>query len=241
MRNQVAGPLLALLIAIVIFSVTTDTFFRPQNFSLIFQQSVVIGILALGQTLIILTAGIDLAAGAIAVLGSVVMASVIVVMGGDPLVALLLGVVVCAACGAASGLFVSRLRLPPFIVTLGMLTILVAAARLYTHQTSYTVGHGLLTVLGDGFTVAGAKVTFGMAVWIGLALLIHFGLTQTATGRHLFSVGDKPESARLAGINVRKMLFSVYVVAAIDLRGRCLGSTGADPGGGSQRVSDGEP
>jgi fructose transport system permease protein len=188
-RNQVAGPIAA--------------------------QSVVIGILALGQTLVILTAGIDLAAGAIAVLGSVVMASILVVAGADPLIALLVGVLVCAGCGAVSGLVVSRLKLPPFIVTLGLLTILAAAARLYTHQTSYTVADGALTVLGDGFDVAGAKVTFGMAIWIGLALLIHFGLTQTATGRHLFSVGDKPESARLAGINVRRMLFSVYVVAAM--------------------------
>lgn len=215
LRNQVAGPLAALLIACVIFSVTTDTFLRPQNFSLIFQQSVVIGILALGQTLIILTAGIDLAAGAIAVFGSVVMGSVVVLHGGDPLVALLAGALVCAAFGGISGFVVSRLRLPPFIVTLGLLTILVAGARLYTSQTSYTVADSLLTVLGDGFSVAGAKVTYGMAVWIGLALVIHFALTQTASGRHLFAVGDRPESARLAGINVRRMLFSVYVIAGL--------------------------
>ncbi len=215
LRNQVAGPLIALLVACVIFSVTTDTFLRPQNFSLIFQQSVVIGILALGQTLIILTAGIDLAAGAIAVLSSVVMASVIVVLGGDPIIALLLGALIAAGCGAVSGFFVSWVRLPPFIVTLGLLTILAAGARLYTDQMSYSVQSGLLTLLGDGFSVAGAKVTYGMAVWIGLALLIHFALTQTASGRHLFAVGDKPEAARLAGINTRRVLFSVYVVAGL--------------------------
>jgi fructose transport system permease protein len=215
LRNQVAGPLAALLIACVIFSVTTDTFLRPQNLSLIFQQSVVIGILALGQTLIILTAGIDLAAGAITVFGSVVMASVVVIYGGDPIVALLAGALVCAAFGSVSGFVVSRLRLPPFIVTLGLLTILAAGARLYTSQSSYTVGDNLLTILGDGFTVLGAKVTYGMAVWIGLALIIHFALTQTASGRHLFAVGDRPESARLAGINVRRVLFSVYVLAAL--------------------------
>jgi fructose transport system permease protein len=213
-RNQVAGPFLALLIAVVVFSLTTDTFLRPQNFSLIFQQSVVIGILALGQTLIILTAGIDLAAGAIAVLGSVVMAR-FVVGDGNPVAALLLGALVCAACGAVSGFFVSRVKLPPFIVTLGVLTVLLAGARLYTQQTSYTVPAGLLTLLGDGFVVFGAKITYGMAVWIGLALVIHFALSQTSSGRHLFAVGDRPESARLAGINVTRILQSVYVVAAL--------------------------
>jgi fructose transport system permease protein len=213
-RNQVAGPLLALLVACIVFSLTTDTFLRPQNFSLIFQQSVVIGILALGQTLIILTAGIDLAAGAIAVLGSVVMARFLV-GGGDPVIALLVGALACAACGAVSGFFVSRVKLPPFIVTLGMLTVLAAGARLYTQQTSYTVPPGLLTVLGEGFVVFGAKVTFGMAVWIGLAMVIHFALTQTSSGRHLFAVGDRPESARLAGIDVRRVLQSVYVIAAV--------------------------
>ncbi len=213
-RSQVAGPFLALVVACVIFSVTTDTFLRPQNFSLILQQSVVIGILALGQTLIILTAGIDLAAGAIAVLGTVVMARFLV-GGGEPVVALLLGALVCGACGALSGLFVSRVKLPPFIVTLGLLTVLAAGARLYTQQTSYTVSPGLLTVLGDGVVIAGAKITFGVGVWFGLALLIHFALTQTSSGRHLFAVGDRPESARLAGIDVRRMLLSIYVIAAV--------------------------
>jgi fructose transport system permease protein len=213
-RSQVAGPFLALLIACIIFSVTTSTFLRPQNFSLIFQQSVVIGILALGQTLIILTAGIDLAAGAIAVLGTVVMARLLV-GGDDPAFALLLGILACAACGAVNGFLVSRVRLPPFIATLGLLTILAAAARLYTRQTSYTVTPGLLTVLGDGFRVAGATVTYGMLIWIGIALVVHFALTQSAPGRHLYAVGDKPESARLAGIDVRRMLFLIYVTAAV--------------------------
>jgi fructose transport system permease protein len=100
-------------------------------------------------------------------------------------------------------------------VTLGVLTVLAAGARLYTQQTSYTVTPGLLTVLGDGFVVLGAKVTYGMALWIGLALVIHFALTQASSGRHLFAVGDKPEAARLAGIDTRRILQSVYVVAAV--------------------------
>lgn len=213
-RSQIAGPFLALLIACVVFSVTTRTFLRPENISLIFQQSVVVGTLAIGQTLVILTAGIDLANGAIAVLGMVVIAK-FAVGGGDPVVAFLLGLVVCAACGAISGFFVSRIRLPPFIVTLGLLTILAAGARLYTHQTSYTVQPGFLTWLGNGFELGGAFVTYSTLLWLGLALAAHYALTQTAVGRHLFAVGDNSEAARLAGINVRRVLLGVYVLAGL--------------------------
>src|SRR3954468_5237427 len=133
-RNPVLGPLGALIILIIGFSIFTDNFASVDNTSLILQQSVVVGTLALGQTIIILTGGIDLANGAIMVLGSLVIAR-LASEGTGHVGAALVGVALCGALGLISGLIISRLGLPPFIVTLGMLTILQAVSRLYTKET----------------------------------------------------------------------------------------------------------
>src|ERR1700755_802110 len=127
LREPLLGPLVALVVAIVIFSLVSDSFLNPQNVSLILQQSVVVGILAVGQTLITLTSGIDLAIGAVAVFGTIVMARSAGTNG--PVVALGLTLLVCVVFGAINGGVVTILRLPPFIVTLGPFTALLAAHR----------------------------------------------------------------------------------------------------------------
>src|SRR3954468_8160651 len=121
-RNPVLGPTAALVVVMVFFSVFTSTFLNVDNFSLIVQQSVVIGTLALGQTLIILTAGIDLANAAIAVFGTLLVTRFALDGLPTPL-ALLVGFAACTLVAAVSGGLVTRLKLPPFIVTLGMLAV----------------------------------------------------------------------------------------------------------------------
>ncbi|MYU22209.1 ABC transporter permease [Streptomyces sp. SID8352] len=211
--HQIFGPLLALVVAVVVFSLTTTTFFNPDNLALIAQQSVVVGTLALGQTLIILTSGIDLANGAIMVLGSVVIGKMAV--GHDPVLAAMLGVLVCLALGAVNGALVSWLKLPPFIVTLGVMSVVMAAARLYTNSQSYPITSGFLTALNDGPVIGGVTITYGVMLWIGLTALLGYALTQTSWGVRVYAVGDNPRSAELAGIKVRRVLLSVYVVAGL--------------------------
>lgn len=213
MSHQVAGPLAALLVAVIIFSATTDRFLEPSNLSLIAQQSVVVGTLALGQTLVILTAGIDLANGAIMVLGTVVIGKY--ALDGNVLVALLLGIVVCAIVGALNGVLVARAGLPPFIVTLGVLTIVTAASRLYTDSASYPIPDGLLTALGNGPQIGGFTLTYGVLLWIGLTILVGYTLSQTAWGVRVYAVGDNPPAAALSGIKVKRVLFGIYIVAAV--------------------------
>lgn len=213
LTQQIAGPLAALVVAIIIFSVTTDTFLSPGNWSLIAQQSVVVGTLALGQTLIILTAGIDLANGAIMVMGAVVIGRI--ALEGDPVFALVVGVLVCAALGAVSGTLVSRAGLPPFIVTLGMLTVLTAASRLFTQSQSYPIADGVLTVLGDGPRIAGFTLTYGVMLWVALTIFLGYVLSRTAWGVRVYAVGDNPRAAELSGIKVKRILLSVYIVAGV--------------------------
>jgi fructose transport system permease protein len=211
--NQISGPLAALIVAMVVFTLSTSTFFNSDNLSLIAQQSVVVGTLALGQTLIILTSGIDLANGSIMVLGSVVIGKIAV--HGNPALALLVGLVVCVAVGAVNGGLVSLLKLPPFIVTLGVMSVIAAAARLYTSSQTYPVTSSLLTYLNNGPTVGGVTITYGVMLWIGLTAVLGYALSQTSWGTRVYALGDNHKAAELAGIKVKRLLLSVYVIAAV--------------------------
>ena len=208
------GPLGALIILIIAFSILTENFLSVDNTSLILQQSVVVGTLALGQTIIILTGGIDLANGAIMVLGSLVIAQVAADMG-QQWPAMFVGLLLCAVLGGISGLLVSRLGLPPFIVTLGMLTILQATSRLYTKET-LLVDEGPLTFLSNGgFLFGQFQITFGVVVVLLSVAVLHFALTRTSWGRHVYAVGNNDLAAKRTGINVQRVLLSVYVLAGV--------------------------
>src|ERR671932_1356146 len=113
---SIAGPLLALAIAIVFFSIKSDRFLAGPNLSLVLQQVMVVGTLAIGQTLIILTAGIDLSCGAVMALSSIFMTKLAVTSGVAPALAIFVGLLVAMGFGVLNGGLVTRLRLPPFIV-----------------------------------------------------------------------------------------------------------------------------
>src|SRR5207244_4827996 len=130
--NAPLGPLFVLLLAGVFFAITADRFLAPANLSLIVQQVMVVGTLGIAQTLVILTAGIDLSVGAIMVLSSIVMAKMSADAGLPGLLALLIGFGVGTACGLLNGALVTRLRLPPFIVPLGTLHIFSALNLYYS-------------------------------------------------------------------------------------------------------------
>jgi fructose transport system permease protein len=215
LHNPALGPLGALLLAVIVFSVTTSTFLTVDNLSLVVQQSLVVAMLALGQTLIVLTGGIDLANAAIMVLGTMLFAR-LVTEGTVPVLALLAGFVTCALLGAISGGLVTWLNLPPFIVTLGMLTVVLAIGRLYSQGNSWPVTDSLLGVLGQGGYLFGQlKVTHGMTLAVVMFAIAWYALTQTAWGRHVYALGNDPEAARLTGIHVGRTRFSVYLIAGV--------------------------
>lgn len=209
------SPALVLVVSIVIFGVLNDRFIRPENLSLITQQVAVVGALAVGQTLIILTAGIDLSVGAVMVLGSMVMAQTATANGLSGPVALALGLVVGLAAGLVNGLLVTRLNLPPFIVTLGTLNIFLALTLLYSKGATVRGADlpALLTWTGTTFALGQVRITVGVLLMIGLYAVVAYALGQTAWGRHVYAVGDDPDAARLAGIAVSRVLLSVYVTA----------------------------
>lgn len=209
------SPLLVLIVSFVVFSAINPRFAAPTSLSLVLQQVAVIGALAIGQTLIILTAGIDLSVGAIALLSMMVTAKFSAEQGVPAVLAILLGVVVGTGAGALNGVLVTRVKLPPFIVTLGTLSIFTALGLLYTSGQSVqaTEMPALLSWTGESFPVGPFNVTYGVVLVAILYLVVGFVLAKTAWGRHVYAVGDDAEASRLAGIRVNRVLFSVYTAA----------------------------
>jgi fructose transport system permease protein len=209
------GPLIALLLACIFFSTQSDQFLEPRNFSLIIQQVMVIGTLAIGQTLIILTAGIDLSCGTVMAFGSIVMTKLAVDSGVPPVLAILLGIAACAAFGFINGGLVVGLAMPPFIVTLGTYSIALALTHIYSKDETISGLPSVMTALGDSFKIGGTAVTYGSLVTLALFAITWFVLTQTTWGRRVYALGGNPEATRLMGVPVRKQLLMVYVVAGV--------------------------
>lgn len=208
------GPFLALVVACLFFTSQTPRFMTGTNLSFIFQQSVWVATLAIGQTLVILTAGIDLSNGAVMTLGSIVMTKFAVDNGVNPFLAIGAGLVVTGGFGFLNGMLVTQLRLPPFIVTLGMLNIAFALTQIYTTETIQNLPHEQ-TVLGDTFKIGGTAITYGSVLMVILFLVMWFVLRETAFGRHIYAVGNNPEATRLAGISTTRLLVAVYTLAGV--------------------------
>ncbi len=209
------GPFIALAIACAIFGMTTDNFFTGANFALILQQVMVVGVIAIGQTLVILTAGIDLSCGMVMALGSIVMTKFAVELGMPAPLAILCGIGVTAAFGLMNGLLVTRIKLPPFIVTLGTMNIAFAITQLYSGAQTVSDLPPFMTALGGTFDIAGAPVAYGTVVMVLLYLGAWFWLRETASGRHVYAVGNSPEATRLVGIPTDRVLLWVYVLAGV--------------------------
>ena len=211
------GPAFVLVIAVIAFSVTADRFLAPANLSLIVQQVMVVGTLGIAQTLVILTAGIDLSVGAIMVLSSIVMAKLSADAGVPGPLALLIGFGVGTACGLVNGLLVTRLKLPPFIATLGTLSIFTALNLWYSQSETVRGADmsGLLLWTGNTITIGGAQITYGSLLMLALFALFAYVLSSTSWGQHVYATGDDKEAARLAGVRTERVLLSVYVVAGL--------------------------
>ncbi|HUN41812.1 MAG TPA: ABC transporter permease [Acetobacteraceae bacterium] len=208
------GPILALACEIVIFGSLAPRFATTRNFLLIAEQAMEIATLAIGQTLIILVAGIDLANGVVMVLASIVMAK-LAVAGVPVVLAVVAGVAVSAAFGLAEGLLVAIVELPPFIVTLGFFNVAMALALLISGEASIINLPPALLALGDTVSVGGTDVPVGILVMLAVLLVTWYALRETAWGRHMYALGDNLPAARLSGIRVNRVLISAYVTAGI--------------------------
>jgi fructose transport system permease protein len=209
------GPFVALVLVCAFFSLKTDRFLTGSNFSLVLQQTIEVGTLAIGQTLVILTAGIDLSNGAVMAFGSIVMTKLAVDSGVNPILAIVIGVAACVGFGILNGALVTGIKLPAFIVTLGTLNIAFALTHIYSGEATISGLPSEMTYLGQTFTLGGTAVTYGTVVMLALYGVAWFVFSQSPVGRHVYALGNNPEAVRLAGVHIRRLLISVYAVAGL--------------------------
>lgn len=211
------SPLLVLVVSVIAFTIINPRFIEPRTIGIILQQVAVIAALAIGQTLVILTAGIDLSVGAIAIFASLLMANFAATNGMPGLLALILGIAAATLAGAINGTLVTRLSLPPFIVTLGTFSIFTALGLLYSggQEVNRRQMPPILNWTGTPIQLGPFRITTGVIIVAILAVIMAFVLSQTSWGRHIYAVGDDAEAARLVGIRVDRVLLSVYTVAGL--------------------------
>jgi len=207
------GIIVAFVLLCVALTFLNKYFLTPENISNILLQTSINGVLAMGMTLVILTGGIDLSVGSVLAFSSIVAATFVT---GDnphsPVVALLVGMVTGGLLGLINGWIIAYLKIPPFVATLGMLSV----ARGLTY--AYTGGMPVPN-LSESFLNLGEGSLLGVPVQVLIFLLI-FGvlwvvLNHTTYGRSVYAVGGNAKSARTAGISTNPVIASVYVIAGL--------------------------
>ncbi len=201
-----------LVIMVFISSRLSPLFLKPANLTNIMRQAAALGIVALGQTLVILLAGIDLSVSSVSTVASVVAAVLMMGKSENILVAIFVALMIGVVVGFLNGFFITKFDLPDFIVTLAF----------------YSIVNGLMFVFTKGRevgSVAGSFMKFGskniftipitMYIWIGLTIVAFIFLQYTRMGRNIYAVGGNSESARLSGINVSMVKISTYILSGL--------------------------
>ncbi len=196
------------------------TFLLADNVRNVANQITVIAIIAIGMTMVIITAGIDLSVGSLVALSAVLVAWLIGQLGGaiaSPfamIIASIGAILLCGATGAFSGLMITRFRIPPFIATLAMMQVAAGVA--------YIISQGKpIYQIPDSFILLGRgvdpflRIPYAVMLMLVLYILAHILMTRTTTGRYIYAVGGNMEAARLAGIRVSLILFFAYTLCGM--------------------------
>ena len=210
------GPVLGLLFVVALFSILApEKFATGANLQLILLQTAVVGTAALGMTMVIISGGIDLSVGSVIALTTVVVA-LLLKSGFDPILAALGGVVIGMLCGSIIGLFVTQVKLNPFIVTLGMWGALRGSAKGLANEQMIVPPDSWLTKLLNTLTDEQGWMLLPTGVWmmLVLAVLIAIVLKYTRAGRYMFAVGSNEVAARICGVPVERTKMSVYMLGS---------------------------
>jgi ribose transport system permease protein len=198
----------SLVLLLIIFTIASPNFLIPSNITTILLMTAVNGILAVGITFIIVTGGIDLSAGTVMTFGSMITAIFISKLGMPVAVGVLMGIAAGVVCGFLNGVTITKLGLPPFIATLGMmnvtkgLNLIVSNARpIYFPNAQKFATFATRSVFG---------IPVGVLVFFGAALVAAFILSKTIIGRYTYSIGSNEEATRLSGINTDAWKIGIY-------------------------------
>ncbi|HID50993.1 MAG TPA: ribose ABC transporter permease [Anaerolineae bacterium] len=205
------GLILSFLLLCLVLTLLSDRFLTASNLTNVLRQSTINGIIAVGMTFVILTAGIDLSVGSILALSSVITAGMLVADVNVPL-AVTLGLGIGAAMGLMNGVIITRFKVPPFVTTLGMMTIARGLALTYTEGRP-------ITGLPDSFRVIGTGSIGPIPIPIIIAaatfVIGYIILTRTTLGQYIYAIGNNPVAARYAGIKVHLNTTFVYMLSGL--------------------------
>ena len=201
----------ALIVVFVFLSFASPDFLTADNLFNIGSQTAVVAVIAVGMTLVIITAGIDLSVGSVAALAGVMGALLMSSLGLPMPLATLGGTLVGAACGLTNGLLVSVAGLNPFIATLGMLSVARGVVYIATDAQSVFGLPDSFRLLGQGVVAGGVPIP--VIIIIAVAIAGYVVLSRTKLGRYAYAMGSNLEAARLSGIPIRRYLTSVYVIS----------------------------
>jgi ribose/xylose/arabinose/galactoside ABC-type transport system permease subunit len=209
--NRQLGTLFGLIILILFFWILTPHFLTVSNLLNVVQQTSINAIIAVGLTFVIISAGIDLSVGSILAFSGVVLASVL--NAGYPIpLAITASLFVGLACGCLNGLFIAYGKLPPFISTLGMMSVARGAALMYTNGRPISGFSSEFRFLANGEIFS---IPSSIIIMILVYIIAHFVLTKTKFGRYVYAIGGNEEAARLSGINVKINKIIIYGVCGL--------------------------
>ncbi|MBZ9675756.1 ABC transporter permease [Mesorhizobium sp. ES1-1] len=213
--SQTFWVVIAVIVACLFLSFATDAFATSKNLYNITRNITFVAIIALGMTFVIITGGIDLSVGSVLCLSSMVLA-VTMHAGYSIEIGILASIATALAIGAFNGVLIAYLGFPPFVVTLGMLSIARSLAMVASNNTvvfQFGPDHDKLLALGGGAWVFG--IANPVLYTILLALITGFTLRWTKFGRHIFAIGGNEHAARLTGVPVRQIKVAVYMISAL--------------------------
>jgi ribose transport system permease protein len=209
--------LAAVIVLFIIFSIVAKNFFTPRSVLSLLLQTSAVTIMGIGVTFTIITGGIDLSIGSVIALSGTV--AVMVAIAGVPIwLSMIVGLLVGGFCGLLNGLMITRLKLPPFIATLGMMMVARGVALTITNANAWPApdGFGELgngAILGTGPKFPG--ISYPVLIMVAVAILFSFILSKTRIGRYTYAVGSNEEAARLSGIKINQVKVTAYIISGL--------------------------
>jgi len=207
----------AIVVLFAVFSITANNFFTMRSVLSLALQTSAITIMGIGVTFAIITAGIDLSIGSVIALSGTI--SVMAANAGVPIwLSMIFGLLVGVVCGLLNGLMITKIKLPPFIATLGMMMVARGVALTITNAMAFPapeafsqLGNGAIFGTGPEFP----GISYPVLVMIAVAIIFAFYLSKTRMGRHTYAVGSNEEAARRAGINVTRVKIITYIFSGM--------------------------
>ena len=211
-RSSVFGILSILIVMCAILTLLTNKFLTVDNLLSVTRQFSFIAFMAIGECLVIITGGIDLSVGSVFAFSGVVSGMAMRMWGVDPIVSMFLGLIVGAAFGLLNGLFVTLLNLPPFISTLGIMSVARGLSYGITGGFPIPIESPVFKSIGQGYA---GPIPIPIILLVIVGILFSLFLQKTVTGRHIYALGGNEEGARVSGINVKHIKRVVFALSGL--------------------------